>query len=143
MLIPVLMSVAFVVLFIVGYKYFRGFYPGSTMVEYEPIADPDTPRLLFFYTTWCPHSRKALGEWRSLKQALSGKRLGGKQIQFVPLDGDSETGAVARYSVDAYPTIVLETTTTTVHYDGPVKAGQLRDWLITQLGEESGELVSA
>jgi thiol-disulfide isomerase/thioredoxin len=143
MLIPILMSIAFVVLFIVGYKYFRGFYPGSSLVIMDPIADPDSPRLLFFYTTWCPHSQKALGEWRSLKQALAGKRLGGKRIQFVPYDGDSETGAVARYSVDAYPTVVLETTEATVHYDGPVKAARLREWLIIQLGPESGELASA
>ena len=142
MLVPILLTIAFVLVFIFGYKAIRGFYPGSTMVEYEPIADPDAPRLLFFYTTWCPHSQKAIGEWRSLKQSLAGKRLGGKRIQFVPLDGESETGAVARYSVDAYPTVVLETTDATVHYDGPVKAGRLHEWLIGQLGPESGELSS-
>lgn len=142
MLIPVLMSVVFVVLFIVAYKYFRGYYPGSTMVEMDPIADPDSPRLLFFYTTWCPHSQKALGEWRSLKQSLAGKRLGGKRIQFIPMDGESETGAVARYSIDAYPTIVLETTSTTIHYEGQVTSARLHEWLVLQLGPESGELSS-
>ncbi len=136
------LSVLFVVLFIVGYKHFRGFYPGSTIIEMPAVRDPDAPRLLFFYTTWCPHSQKALGEWKSLKEMLKGKTLGGKRLQFVPYDGDGEEGAVARYGVDAYPTFILETVDKVVTYEGHAKASRLHSWLIGQLGEETSELTA-
>lgn len=134
------LSVFFVVLFIVAYRHFRGFYPGSTIVEMPAMRDPSAPRLLFFYTTWCPHSQTALAEWRSLKELLKGKTLGGKRLQYVPYDGDAEQGATARYGVDAYPTFILETVDKVITYEGHAKASRLRGWLIGELGEEVGEL---
>ena len=140
-LLPIGMAVVFVIVFIGWYRYMRGFYPGSTVVEYSPNADPaipgsdpDSPRLLFFYTTWCPHSRKALPEWQSLK--TMSRVYGGKTIQFEAFDGDSSKTETARYGIDAYPALVLVSSTSIVHYDAAFKAARIKAWLIDTLGPE-------
>jgi thiol-disulfide isomerase/thioredoxin len=145
MWIPVLAAVVFVVVFIGWYRYMRGFYPGSTIVEYSPQADPaipssdpDTPRLLMFYTTWCPHSRKALPEWQSLKTVVRQQKtkFGGKTLQFEAYDGDSDKTEVARYGIDAYPAIVLVTSSGIHHYDAAFKTARIQRWLVDTLGPE-------
>lgn len=138
MWIPILVAVVFVVIFIGWYRYMRGFYPGSTIVEYSsdsPSSDPESPTLMFFYTTWCPHSRKALPEWTSLKSM--GRTYGGKTVQFRSLDGDSSKTETARYGIEAYPSLVLITSTSVVHYDGPLKAARVQSWLVRTLGPQS------
>lgn len=140
MLVPILAAVAFVVVFIVGYRYIRGFYPGSKVIEEpEGEVEPGAPVLLFFYTTWCPHSQKALGEWKSLKTMVreQGVKFGGKTIQFQAVDGDSEKTTVARYNVEAYPTLILKTHDSEVHYESAFKAARIRTWLVDQLGPEN------
>ena len=117
----------------------RGFYPGSTIVEYSPsadlVSDPETPSLLFFYTTWCPHSRKAFPEWQSLKTASH--VYGGKTIQFKALDGDSSKTETAQYGIEGYPSLVLVTSTSVVHYDASFKAARIQAWLSQTLGPQS------
>ena len=104
------------------------------------VVDADTPRLMFFYTTWCPHSRKALGEWRSLKELAKNHTYGGKQLDFVAVDGDGEPTKLSRYGVEAFPTVVLETSDQIIVYDHRVTAAGLRRWLIQTLGQEDGKL---
>jgi hypothetical protein len=142
MWIPVLTAIVFVGVFIGWYRYMRGFYPGSTIVEYSPdvnpnnpSSDPESATLKFFYTTWCPHSRKALPEWKSLKSM--GSVYGGKTLQFETLDGDSSKTETARYGIEAYPCLVLVTSTSVVHYDGHLKAAHVHSWLVRTLGPQS------
>jgi thiol-disulfide isomerase/thioredoxin len=135
MWIPILIAIVFVGVFIGWYRYMRGFYPGSTIIEVEATQDPNSPTLKFFYTTWCPHSRKALPEWKSLKSM--GRVYGGKTLQFETLDGDSSKTETARYGIEAYPCLVLVTPTTVVHYDGHLKAAHVHSWLVRTLGPQS------
>jgi thiol-disulfide isomerase/thioredoxin len=146
MIAPILASIAFVVIFIVAYKYFRGYYPGSTVIEDDPVSSAvptsERPRLKFFYTTWCPHSRAAMPEWNSFKTLLKSQKLtfGGKQLELEAIDGDSAPTTTARYGVDAYPTIVLETVEQVYHYDKKVKVDGIRSWLVQVLGPEGSQL---
>lgn len=133
--VAILAAVVFVFVFIGWYRYMRGFYPGSTIVEVEPDQDPDSPTLMFFYTTWCPHSRRALPEWQSLK--TMGRTYGGKTVRFQTLDGDSSKTQTAHYGIEAYPSLVLVTTTSVVHYDEPFKAARIQSWLVRTLGPQS------
>ena len=140
--VAILAAVVFVGVFIGWYRYMRGFYPGSTIVEYSPdidpanpASDPESARLMFFYTTWCPHSRKALPEWQSLKGM--GRTYGGKTVHFQTLDGDSSKTQTARYGIEAYPSLVLVTSTSVVHYDEPFKAARIQSWLVRTLGPQS------
>lgn len=144
MIVPILAAVVFGVVFILMYKHFRGYYPGSTVVE-SPTAkaaslpEEGAPVLKFFYTTWCPHSRKALPEWNSLRDLVNnqGIKFGGQTLQFETYDGDSSAAATARYGIDAYPSLVLETTDKIIHYDSPIRADRVRAWLVQTLGPES------
>ena len=140
--VAILVAVVFVFVFIGLYRYMRGFYPGSTIVEYSPdidpanpASDPDSARLMFFYTTWCPHSRRALPEWQSLK--TMGRTYGGKTIKFQTLDGDSSKTETAHYGIEAYPSLVLVTSTSVVHYDDQFKAARIQSWLVRTLGPHS------
>lgn len=140
MIVPILAAIVFGVVFILMYKHFRGYYPGSTVVETPAgVVEEGAPVLKFFYTTWCPHSRKALPEWNSLRDLVNnqGMKFGGQTIQFETYDGDSATTATARYGIDAYPSLVLETTDKIIHYDSPVRADRVRAWLVQTLGPES------
>lgn len=141
MLGPILAALAFFVLFVVVYRHFRGFYPSSEFQESSsarsPVPDPDTPRLLFFYTTWCPHSLKAIPEWRSFKEMAQNKTYGGKHLEFDAVDGESAPTKLARYGVEAFPTVVLETSDQIIVYDHAVKAQGVRAWLIQTLGQEA------
>ena len=158
-LLPIGIAVVFVVVFIGWYRYMRGFYPGSTIVEYSPNADPvpgadpnvptsdppvrgadpEAPNLLFFYTTWCPHSRNAFPEWQSLKTMVRDQKtkFGGATLQFEAHDGDSSKTETARYGIDAYPALVLITSKGIHHYDAAFKTARIKAWLIDTLGPES------
>jgi hypothetical protein len=138
MLLPIGLAVLFFVIFIVSYKYLRGYYPGSTLMKIDPARDPSAPRLIFFYTTWCPHSRKALGEWNSLKTLIREQKtkFGDKTVEFEAIDGESSKTAVARYGIDAYPSLVIDTSTDIIHYDGHFKVASIMDWLVQTLGQE-------
>ena len=138
MLGPILAALAFFVLFVLVYRHFRGFYPSSEFQELNPaVVSPDTPRLIFFYALWCPHSRKALTEWKSFQELVRGKTYGGKTLEFESVDGESAPTKLARYGVEAFPTVVLETSDQIIVYDHRVSAKNLRTWLIQTLGQEA------
>ncbi len=89
---------------------------------------------------WCPHSRKALGEWRSLKELARTHTYGGKELEFMSVDGEAEPTKLARYGVEAFPTVVLEYSDQIIVYDNRVTSAGLRAWLIQTLGPEGSKL---
>lgn len=148
MLAPILATLVFVGFFVLVYRQLRGFYPSSTIVEDPTATMPNVPgedeaHLLFFYTTWCPHSKTAIPEWNSLKETAEKKTYGGRHMRFRALDGDSAKTALARYGVDAFPSVVLVTQESIVHYEGRVRAQGIHRWLLQTLGPEADELGSA
>jgi thiol-disulfide isomerase/thioredoxin len=101
---------------IFGWKYFKGFYPGSSyIVEDPPVAkngvEPGQAKFMFFYTTWCPWSHKAWPKWRAFKQQLENKprQYGGYTLTLEEVDAEADKGKAALYSVKSYPSFKLTT----------------------------------
>ena len=62
--------------------------------------------LYFFYTDWCPLSKKALVEWNAFKEEF-GKSNNGINVNFIDVDCDKDTDTADRFNITEYPTIKL------------------------------------
>jgi thiol-disulfide isomerase/thioredoxin len=130
---------------IVIYYFVWGVMPGASVVAVTdpPIStsglEENQAKFIFFYTTWCPWSKKAEQPWASLKQIHknSNKKYGGTTVIFEEVNAESETAKAALYGVKAYPTFKLETSTKVYEMLGKPSASAFKAFLITVLGQES------
>jgi hypothetical protein len=97
------------------FRYTTGFYPASTLIIEDPPVEhnglePSQARFMFFYTTWCPWSRKAQAPWRSFKQDTTNKKsqYGDYEILFEEIDAESDQGKTALYKIKEFPSFRLE-----------------------------------
>lgn len=63
--------------------------------------------LILFYTTWCPHSKNALGIWEKFKEYASGRRFKGYIVHFKEVDCDKDEKMSDEFNITGYPTIKL------------------------------------
>jgi len=98
------------------YRLLAGYYPGSKfIIEDPPIAnnglEAGQAKFMFFYTSWCPWSKKAFKPWNSFKQKVRNESAtyGGKSIIFVQIDAEADKGQAALYNIKEFPTFKLET----------------------------------
>jgi thiol-disulfide isomerase/thioredoxin len=113
------------IIIVVGWYYWKGYYPGSSyIVEQPPIPknglDPGQAKFMFFYTTWCPWSHKAWPKWKSFKQLMENNQVkyGDQQILFEEIDCEADKGKAALYKIAGYPTFKLGTTEQTYVFRG-------------------------
>jgi thiol-disulfide isomerase/thioredoxin len=116
-LLTVLLVIGTFIVVIAAYRFFVGHYPASKfIIEDPPIPnnglDKDQARFMFFYTNWCPWSRKAWKPWKAFKQMMKNNpaTYGGKTILFEEINAESDKGKAALYNIKEYPTFKLETT---------------------------------
>jgi thiol-disulfide isomerase/thioredoxin len=107
-----------------GWKYWKGYYPGSSfVVEDPPITknglETGQATFMFFYTSWCPWSHKAWPKWSSFKQKMKNnpQKYGGHEIIFEEIDCDSNPKA-SLYKVTSYPSFKLITSEKTFVMQG-------------------------
>ena len=108
----------------------------------EFVKGRDTPEkgtLYLFYTNWCPHSKKALPVFNSLKEKMEGKPVNDIVVNFVAVNGESEEGEMTTFEkshkvkVDGYPTIFLVKGDQVVEYDAIATEESLNEFLNTTL----------
>ena len=58
--------------------------------EFVPEDEAEEAELLFFYTDWCPHCKKAKPVWNELKEEYNNKTINGHAITFREIDCDKE-----------------------------------------------------
>jgi thiol-disulfide isomerase/thioredoxin len=134
-----------VVASIVIYYLVWGILPGASVmsVTEPPISnnglEDKQAKFIFFYTTWCPWSKKAQQPWASLKEVHKNtpKKYGGTSVLFEEVNAESEEGKAALYGVKAYPTFKLETKNKVYEMLGKPSVPAFRAFLITVLGQES------
>jgi len=104
------------ILFIIVWYVWKGYYPASSIIEEEPPItrnglDEGQAKFMFFYTTWCPWSHKAMEKWKSFKQSLENnpQKYGEIQILFEDINCETDKGKAALYNITAYPTFKLAT----------------------------------
>ena len=122
-----------------------GIMPGASVVNVTdpPISshgvDENQAKFMFFYTTWCPHSKTAETPWSSLKEIHKNtpKKYGGKSVVFEEVNAENEKGKSALYGIKAYPTFKVETNKKVYEMLGKPSVATFRAFLITVLGNES------
>lgn len=128
------------VVFVVTYWAFRGFLPGSRVVE-MPLPAPNaldgkTATFKLFYVRWCPYSREALDKFDSFKDVVSDYTYGGKRVKLELIDCEVHKDDCALYKVDAYPTYKLETSVKMFEYIGPSDIETYQTFLAAALGKK-------
>lgn len=95
---------------------------------------PNEARLYFFYTNWCGWSKKAMPEWEKLEK--SSGYFGKTHVSFVRVDAEADQETATLYEVDAYPTVLLETSDGILPYSKRVTTSGLKEFLTSNLGKE-------
>lgn len=135
------LTLGLVAVFLVAYWAFRGFLPGSRVIEQPLVAPSDldgtTARFRFFYVNWCPYSREALEKIKDLESLLAQLTFGGKKVVVELIDCETQKDECALYKVDAYPTYKLETSVKMFEYVGPASISAYRAFLSSALGKEA------
>ena len=133
------------ILILVGYGIYlliTGVAPGSKLIIEDPPVqnnqDPQQATFMFFYTTWCPHCKKAQQPWSSMKELLKNQKYtyGGKTIFMEEINAENDKGKTALYKIKAYPTFKLETSEKVYEMQGPPSTASFRAFLTSALGEE-------
>ena len=113
------------------------FVPNREFIEEK--SGPQKATLYLFYTNWCPHSKKALPVFESLKKKLEGKPINDVIISFVAINGEDEEGDMTSFEkehnvkVDGYPTIFLVKGDQVVEYDAVTTEVTLNEFLNSTL----------
>lgn len=89
------------------------FYNDDNLENFEDqIEDFDdgsskTADLYFFYTTWCPHCKKAKPVWEQLSSELETTKINGSSVKCIAIDCDEDSETADKFKVEGYPTIKL------------------------------------
>jgi len=102
---------------------------------------PNEARITFFYTNWCGHSKKAMPEWETFENSLKESNVfGGTKVIPVRVDAEADVSTATLYDVQAYPTVLLETSEGILPYEKRVTASGLLSFLRSKLGQEGSGL---
>lgn len=90
------------------YKYARKTYKAKSFIEnneYKILKEKKKGTLHLFYAKWCPHSKKALLTYETIKKLyLNHKKY---DLTFNEIDAEQNIDMADSYNIDSYPTIVL------------------------------------
>lgn len=120
--IAIFLVIFFAIGFVYYYKYVKPTFTKNYADNREFISkDSDSSKdtvatLYFFYTDWCPLSKKAKTEWTAFKDNTNGTFLG-YTILFKEVDCDKENDMADRFNINGYPTIKLEFNNKIYEYD--------------------------
>ena len=93
----------------------------------------DTADLYFFYTTWCPHCKKAMPVWEKFKENIEPTGMNGVKINFIEVDCDKDPDTAERFNVEGYPTIKLSYNKKVIEYDAKPDIDTLNQFLQSSL----------
>jgi thiol-disulfide isomerase/thioredoxin len=97
--------------------------------EFQKTNNNTEAELYFFYTTWCPHCKRAKPEWESLKSEYESKTINGVKVLFKGVDCDKEEDLANKFGVEGYPTIKLVKDGQVIEYDAKPKKDTLVEFL--------------
>ena len=89
--------------------------------------------LMFFYVNWCPHCKKAMPIWESLKEKLNGKKINNTVVYFKTIDCEKNEDLQDKYKIEGYPTIKLVKDNEIIEYDAKPEEESLMQFLNSTL----------
>jgi thiol-disulfide isomerase/thioredoxin len=131
-----ILFLALVILVVLAYKFWKPYVRA-------PKREVPTGKanLYFFYTEWCGFSQKAMPEWENLESILKETPyFGTTEVRAVRVNAEEDRKTAILYEVNAYPTILLESSAGITDYSGKRTAGALLEFLRGAFGKESKSL---
>jgi thiol-disulfide isomerase/thioredoxin len=127
------------------YKNVTGIMPGAKLVLVPPSTtqpsgmEENTAKFMFFYTTWCPYSRKAEDPWKSFQQIHKNapRKYGTMNVTFEDVNAEAQSGKAALYGITQYPTFKLQTKDSVYEFVGAPTVNNFRKALIDTFGQET------
>lgn len=139
----VFVALGFVAIAFIAYTVYLNYLPkvspaASTVSGSTVSGVPASTKLMFFFSTWCPWSKKARPQWDAFRDDLAVHPMtyGGKTVKLEEYDGDVNPNRLKDYGVTGYPTIVLTTPSGDTTLKSPPTKDSIRAFLISTLGEE-------
>lgn len=130
-LVAIFIGIAFYI-----YKTYISPRINPSYVENKEILTEEAQKeavLYFFYTTWCPHCKKAKPEWQKIKDEYEDKPINNTRVIFREVDCDKEEEVADKFKVDGYPTIKLIKDEQIIEYDAKPNYETLVQFLHTTL----------
>ena len=98
-----------------------------------PAPTTEVVDLYFFYTTWCPHCKKAKPIWEQLKNEIGDNAYKGTKINFLEVDCDQDRATADKFEIDGYPTIKMVKGNQIILYDAKPSRDNLIQFLDSSL----------
>jgi thiol-disulfide isomerase/thioredoxin len=108
------------------------YVPNKEFIQDESVST-DSADLYFFYTTWCPHCKKAMPIWEKFKEKITPTGVNGVKVNFIEVDCDKDPETAERFNVEGYPTIKLSHNKKVVEYDAKPDIETLNQFLQSSL----------
>lgn len=109
---------------------------GSSKVEgdVDPASsfdDAPVAELYLFKTDWCPHCKKAVPLFDSIKDEYENKLVNGYRVLFRVVDCEREPNVADKFKIEGYPTIKLVKDNQVIEYDAKPDKEHLVQFLNT------------
>ena len=129
-----MLLISFIIIAYLFYVYYAKIDPTKFAPnnEFKSISSVKEGSLILFYVTWCPHCKVALDKWTSIKQSYTNPKY---TITFSELDCDLYTNMADKYSITAYPTIILVKNDKKYIYDAELDTNALELFINTVMLE--------
>ena len=76
-------------------------------ISKENISNDEYAELIFFHTTWCPHSQTAMKEWLKFKEKMNNVTINNYTLIFKEVDCEEDEKMADDFHIEGYPTIKL------------------------------------
>jgi thiol-disulfide isomerase/thioredoxin len=134
-----LAAAVYVYMYYVSPKLNPDFVPNREFVKEKDDGRATDATMYFFYTNWCPHSKKSKPIWDEVKKEYDGKEINGITVHFVEVNGEESESSLGAFEkqhkvkIDGYPTIYLVKGDQIIEYDAKPTRETLREFLSATL----------
>ena len=99
--------------------------------EFVPKDSSEDAVIMFFYTEWCPHCKKAMPIWVDFQ--AKNPTVNGVTINYHTVDCDNEPEVAQQFGIEGYPTIKLKYGNQVVEYDAKTDPDTLKQFLVSYI----------
>lgn len=89
--------------------------------------------IYLFYTTWCPHCKKAKPIWTKIKEEYDGKKINNHMLYFREVDCEKEEELADKFKIEGYPTIKLIVGNREIEYDAKPTEENIKEFIHSSL----------
>lgn len=115
-------------------KVYPKYVENKEFLRKEESKEKGDVDLMLFYTTWCPHSQKAMKEWDAFKNSVVGQKINGYNVHFKSVDCDENEKLSDEFNITGYPTIKLvKSPNEIIEFDAKPTKEALKSFLDTVL----------